>query len=93
MEFVFAALMGWCGTRWWRWPWPGPGPGPDPDPWYRGLRDGLIGAVIGAVTYAALGAHFTSAGMIGIALLGFSGGKVGADILGGAIDMLTTNRQ
>jgi hypothetical protein len=92
MDFVFAALVGWCGTRWPRWPFPwppGPDPdprGPHPDPW-RVLRDGVIGAIAGAVVYGVLGNHFTSAGMVGIAILSFAAGRVAADIVGGAIDM------
>ena len=46
MLFAYAALLGWCGTKWpgwWRWPRP---PHPDPEPWWR-LVDGLIGAAGG----------------------------------------------
>jgi hypothetical protein len=106
MEFVLAALIGWCGTNWWRrwwwpypwpWPWPWPGPpdpdprpGPDPGPYIlNGLRDGLIGAVAGVIAYSVLGNHFASAGVIGLALVSFAGGKVGADLIGGVIDMMT----
>ena len=58
MSILFAAMIGWCGTRWpgwwWRWPRP-PVPDPDPWPWYRDIVGGLIGAVggVGAVTVFA----------------------------------------
>ena len=32
MEMAFAAMMGWCGTKWPGW-WRGPRP-PQPDPWW-----------------------------------------------------------
>ena len=48
MLFAFAAMMGWCGTKWpgwWRWPRP---PHPDPEPLWR-LVDGILGAVGGVI--------------------------------------------
>lgn len=84
MELAFAAMMGWCGTR-----VPGrpPKPDPDPEPWWRIIALGVIGAIAGVVVVAALGSHFASAGMFGTALLALGGGRVGADIVGGIMDM------
>jgi hypothetical protein len=85
MEFAFAAMMGWCGTR-----VPGRppiGPDPDPEPWWRTIALGVIGAVAGVIVVAALGNHFASAGMFGTALLALGGGRVGADIVGGVMNM------
>jgi hypothetical protein len=49
----------------------------------------LISAAAGIIAFAVLGAHFAGAGMPGIALLSFAGGKVGADIVGGAIGIMS----
>jgi len=83
MSLAFAAMMGWCGTKWpgWR---PGPKPDPDPEPWWRDVLSGVIGAVggIGAVTI--IGPEYADAGLIGTGVLGFFGG-VFLGSLGGAI--------
>jgi uncharacterized membrane protein YdjX (TVP38/TMEM64 family) len=50
----------------------------------------LIGAVVGVIAYSVLGNHFASAGLPGLALVSFAGGKFGADLLGGVIDMVTS---
>ena len=91
MDMIFAAMIGWCGTRWWRWPFP-PHPDPDPEPWWRSLLIGAIGAVTGILTVAALGPSFPNSGMYGTALLAFAGGKVGSDILGGLLNMAMGKR-
>jgi len=72
MEFGFAAMMGWCGTKWpgWR---PGPKPDPDPEPWWN-LVDGVIGAIGGVVAWVVFGPMFPESGMLGMSVISFAGG-------------------
>lgn len=88
MSLAFAAMMGWCGTKWpgW-WRWPHPKPDPDPEPWWRDLLGGLIGAAggIGAVT--VFGPEITDAGLMGSAMTGFFGGVFLGSVARGALGM------
>lgn len=73
MSLAFAAMMGWCGTKWpgWR---PGPKPDPDPEPWWRDILTGLIGAVGGVGAVTVFGPQLGDAGLIGTSIAGFFGG-------------------
>lgn len=73
MEMAFAAMMGWCGTKWPGW-WRGPRPpGPDPEPWWS-LVDGVIGAIGGVVAWVVFGPLFPESGLLGISVISFAGG-------------------
>ena len=72
MEYAFAAMMGWCGTKWpgWR---PGPKPDPDPEPWWS-LVDGVIGAIGGIVALVVFGPMLGDGGLLTTGLVTFMGG-------------------
>lgn len=72
MEYAFAAMMGWCGTKWpgWR---PGPKPDPDPEPWWS-LVDGVIGAIGGIVAWVVFGPMLGDGGLLTTGLVTFMGG-------------------
>ena len=85
MTWLFAALIGWCGTKypgWWRNP-----PPPDPEPWWRNIMVGLVGAGGGVLAINLIGAGMPDAGIIGVALASFAGGAVGAEVLGGVLNV------
>jgi hypothetical protein len=71
MEYAFAAMMGWCGTKWpgWR---PGK-PDPDPEPWWS-LVDGVIGAIGGIVAWVVFGPMLGDGGLLTTGLVTFMGG-------------------
>ena len=73
MEYAFAAMMGWCGTKWPGW-WRGPHPHPDPEPWWR-IVDGVIGAIGGIVAFVVFGPMIGDAGLISMAMVSFFGGN------------------
>lgn len=73
MMFAFAAMMGWCGTKWpgwWRWPRP---PHPDPEPWWR-LADGLLGAVGGIAATVVFEPLLRDQGLMLTGVAAFFGG-------------------
>lgn len=73
MLFAFAAMMGWCGTKWpgwWRWPHP---PHPDPEPWWR-LVDGILGAVGGVIVVNLFEPMLRDQGLTATGLTAFFGG-------------------
>ncbi len=81
MEYAFAAMMGWCGTKWpgWR---PGPKPDPDPEPWWS-LVDGVIGAVGGIVAWVVFGPMLDGGGLLTTGLVTFMGGVFLSSLAGG----------
>jgi hypothetical protein len=78
MGLAFAAMMGWCGTR-----WPGwilwwilhhkPNPPDPPEPW-RELLISVLGAVGGVIAVRIIGPDYPDAGLMGTALIAFFGG-------------------
>jgi len=78
MQFVYWALVGWCGTPWPRkWPLP---PNPDPEPWWRGPFIGIVGGIIGGYAFgAALGMD----NMVVSSFGALAGGRVLNDLAGG----------
>ena len=86
MDWILAGIVGWCGTGWPR-RFPGGGGGGggfDPDnPWPPNcpMCSGFLGIIGGIVTYAVLGQHFASAGMLGTVALAFFGGSFAADVV------------
>ena len=78
MSLAFAAMMGWCGTRWPGWIlwWirhHNPNPPDPPEPW-RDLLGSLIGAVGGAGAVVIFGPMLNDAGLVGTAMTAFFGG-------------------
>ena len=73
MELAFAAMMGWCGTKWPGW-WRGPRPpGPDPEPWWN-IVGGIVGAIGGVVAWVVFGPKLGAGGLIEMAVISFAGG-------------------
>lgn len=87
MEFILAAIVGWCGTGWPRRFPGGSGPGGDPDPWPTNCPKclGVLGIIGGVGTVALLGPTFASAGMLGTVTLAFFGGSFLADVVSSAV--------
>ena len=81
MEMAFAAMMGWCGTRWPGW-WRGPRP-PQPDPWWWIV--GLAGALGGIGATMVFGPIFDGPGnsWAEASVLGFFGGVLLGNIVDG----------
>ena len=91
MDWILAAIVGWCGTG-----WPirfhgGSGSGVEPGDWPPNcpMCGRIIGALAGIVTVYALGAHFANAGMLGTVALAFFGGSFGCQVIGGIRGMLS----
>jgi hypothetical protein len=85
MEFIFVAIVGWCGTG-----WPirirggGGGGGFDPDwPWPPNcwVCDGVMGALGALVINYAVGPHYASAGFLGTVIIAFFGGSFTASLV------------
>jgi hypothetical protein len=82
MGLLFAAMIGWCGTRWpgwfwwwWRHHWPRPPvPDPDPWPWYHDWLGGLIGAAGGVGAVIVFEPMIRDAGFLDMAMTAFFGG-------------------
>jgi hypothetical protein len=89
MSLLFAAMMGWCGTKWpgWR-PWPKPHPDPDPEPWWREALSGLIGAGGGVIVAIVFEPMLGNATLAETALATFMGGvflgSLGNSLMGAA---------
>jgi len=79
MELAFAAMMGWCGTKWPGW-WRGPRP-PQPDPWWWIVSvAGAIGGVGAAVVFRPV---VGDAGFFAVAGTAFAGGILVGSIVDG----------
>jgi len=91
MSMLFAAMIGWCGTRWpgWWWRWPHP-PIPDPEPWWRDIFGGIIGAVGGAGAVVIFAPMLAEATLMETAATAFFGGvflgSLGHTLMGAAKD-------
>lgn len=87
MLMAFAAMIGWCGTKWPGW-WRGPHPHPDPEPWWD-LAYGILGAIGGvvAVNVFAMGSGVTTAGYTGIVVAAFFGGTFAATAVAALVGM------
>ena len=70
MEYAFAAMMGWCGTKWPGW-WRGPRP-PQPDPWWWIVS--LAGAVGGIGAMVVFQPVIHDAGFLASAATSCAGG-------------------
>jgi hypothetical protein len=81
MEMAFAAMMGWCGTKWPGW-WRGPRP-PQPDPWWWIVS--LAGAIGGVGAMIVFEPVIGDAGFMARALTSFFGGV----LLGSIVDGLS----
>jgi hypothetical protein len=80
MLFAFAAMMGWCGTKWpgwWRWPHP---PIPDPEPWWR-LIDGLLGVAGGIAAVVVFEPLLRDQGLMLTGGAAFFGGLAAATLV------------
>lgn len=79
MEFAFAAMMGWCGTKWPGW-WRGPRP-PQPDPWWWivGLA-GIAGGIGAMILFKPM---IGEAGIMASALTSFFGGVLVGSLVDG----------
>lgn len=87
MQYLFWALVGWCGTPWPR-PWPWPPPGPDPDPWILKVV-GVVGGVVGGLAFTKSGIAGTGDAMIAGAI----GAWVGANILVNAYGLVAGSKK
>ena len=72
MEMAFAAMMGWCGTKWPGW-WRVPHPHPDPEPWWD-LAYGVLGAIGGIAAHSVLQPVLVDGGFVANAATSFFGG-------------------
>lgn len=72
MLYAFAAMMGWCGTKWPGW-WRGPHPHPDPEPWWD-LAYGVLGAIGGIIAVNVLAPEIRDGGFMAMATTAFFGG-------------------
>ena len=79
MEFAFAAMMGWCGTKWPGW-WRGPRP-PQPDPWWWVVS--LAGALGGIGAMVVFDRMIGEGGLYAISLVSFFGGVLLGSIVDG----------
>lgn len=80
MEYAFAFMMGWCGTKWpgwWRWPRP---PIPDPEPWWH-LADGIIGGIGGIAALVLFGPMLDGEGLFTTAAVCFAGGLFAGTVI------------
>lgn len=85
----FAAMMGWCGTKWPGW-WRGPRP-PQPDPWWWIV--GLAGAAGGVIAWMVFKDEVIGdAGFFAGALTAFAGGIAVGSIVDGLSGMVGGNR-
>ena len=88
MEYLLAAIAGWCGTGWpIRFPIGGGGGTPD-DPWPDNcpVCGMVIGAIAGVVIYLVVGPQYGAAGaLVPTAVLGFLGGSFGSSLVRGVM--------
>ncbi|HXU29680.1 MAG TPA: hypothetical protein VN851_03795 [Thermoanaerobaculia bacterium] len=97
MDYVLAAIVGWCGTGWpIRFPHIGGGTGgfdPDfpwpPNCWACGKLWGSLAAIL---TVAALGSHFANEGLLATVTLSFFGGSFGSSLVSGLGRMVTRSK-
>jgi len=89
MDWILAAIVGWCGTG-----WPirirgGGGGGVEPGDWPPNcwVCGPLVGAIAGVVIVYALGGYYAEAGMLGTVALAFFGGSFASTLLGGVRSM------
>ena len=83
MMLAFAAMMGWCGTKWPGWWRGGPRPGPWPEPWWIPV----LGAIGGIGAWVVFGPELgRGGGLLAVTTIAFFGGMfLGSlgDTLGG----------
>ena len=79
MMMAFAAMMGWCGTKWPGW-WRGPRP-PQPDPWWWIVS--LAGAAGGVIAVMVFKDVIRDGGYMAMAATAFFGGVTLGSIVDG----------
>jgi len=83
MLFAFAAMIGWCGTKWPGWWWGPNGPygpkKPQPDPWR--IFGGIIGAIGGVGSIIVFKELIGDAGLVTTGAVAFFGGAFAADVV------------
>lgn len=88
MLFAFAAMIGWCGTKWPGW-WGPNGPfgpkTPQPDPWR--IFGGVIGAIGGVGAIILFKDLIGDAGLVTTGAVAFFGGSFAADVVSGLTGM------
>ena len=89
MMMAFAAMMGWCGTKWPGW-WRGPRP-PQPDPWWWIVS--LAGAVGGVIAVMVFKDVIRDAGYMGMAATAFFGGVTLGSLIDGVGGMSGAKQQ
>lgn len=90
MDYILAAIVGWCGTGWpIRFPSVGGGGGVEPGDWPPNcpMCGAFVGAIAGVLTLVVLGAAFKDAGLIGTVVLAFFGGSFGSRVVGAVVGM------
>jgi len=90
MEYVLAAIVGWCGTGWpIRFPSVGGG-GIEPGDWPPNcpMCGRLVGAIAGVIVVNVLGSMYADAGFLGTVTLAFFGGSFGSQLVGGILSMV-----
>ena len=85
MDFLLAAIVGWCGTGWpIRFPSVGGGGGVEPGDWPPNcpMCGGIVGSLSAILVVYIFGATYASAGLLGTVTLAFFGGSFGSQFLG-----------
>jgi len=92
MDWVLAAIVGWCGTGWpIHFKWGGGGGGVEPGDWPPNcwVCGPLVGAISGIVLVAVLGPRYPEAGFLGTVALAFFGGSFGSSLVGGVVSLFS----
>ena len=95
MDYVLAAIVGWCG-----WGWPirsprvgGSGDGIGPD-WPDNCPPcgQFLGSLAAILTLVVLGSHYANEGLLGTVTLAFFGGSFGSSLVSGVGRMVTRSK-
>ncbi len=85
MLMAFAAMIGWCGTKWPGW-WRGPHPHPDPEPWWD-IAYGVLGMIGGVAAVSVFAKDIATAGFFGTVATAFFGGTFVATAVASVMGM------